>query len=549
MWKCENCGQLSDGKFCGTCGSKAPENPENGFSHPAGNAEINTPADNCNDDKTIVFTPAKQREPVINNPQPSEMPISENNNAQNNVYRAPVENINSQNYDCQSYVYQQYDEDATMPLNNGFVNNNNPQPGSQQQYDNVYGNYNYQQQNGNVQGSYDYQQQNGNFYGSYDYQQQYGNVQQNYDSGYYGTSYNTDAPKKSSNKTIIIIISVLVAILLGLSGVAAYLVLNDTYTSVDDSQEDNNADESDNADDNKDTNNNESDKDDINEFVFSSDVNKISNTKVEEIISANSSYTDFNIYVKNLSSGYEYKYAADKDVLASAMVQIVVIDTVLDMAKSGEVDVNNDKYMFSYIHNGKRAPSSEQQDGSMLTIEDYIKDVAEYGDNNKSNHLIDFIGEVKGESSGQNAINKRLSKLKYTKTTVNRKTFIDPLLVDTSVEPNTTSAYDIGRIFENLINNDVLGDKEYMLSLFKSTDDKGEPIGLKKYIPEDYTSGNVNAMTDQTTSNVSYICNDGTDIIVAILSNADESKTDIENNAKREEVQKMLLEYILETQF
>ncbi len=343
------------------------------------------------------------------------------------------------------------------------------------------------------------------------------------------TDYEAPVKKKSGNVALIIICIVLSVVLVGVIAFGAYYFLSEddkdkTFGSIFDDDE----------------------EEIVEEEVV---INEIDDSYIEDLVNANSTYTDFNIYVKNLSNEYVYEYNADTSVLASAMVQIVVLDTISDMQNDGYVDIDNDTVLFSYIPNGKEAPTSPVQDNTYLGVKSVIRDVAIYGDNNKSNLLIDYIGANSSEGNGFDAINNRLNSLGYSNTRVNRKTYIDPRLIDTSVPANTTSAHDVGCMFENMITNDGLGSKEYVLNMFKSIAVNGEKIGLKNHISPDYDSACVNAFTTQTTNNVAYVSDGETEIIVVILSNTAEGYTDLENDELRDNIQGQIVNYIIETQF
>lgn len=279
------------------------------------------------------------------------------------------------------------------------------------------------------------------------------------------------------------------------------------------------------------------------------DIEEIEDSVIREIINDNSSYTDFGIYVKNLSTGYEYGYNEDREFLASAMGQVVILDALSEVVDRENIDINSEEIYFSYIPNGKEAPYSSRQDGSYLTLDSYVSDVAVYGDNNKSNHIVDYIADQTGEINGFDYINSALRARGYENTSINRKTYINPDYVDYSVEPNSTTPSEIANIFADLITCKTLGNEEYMKGIFKSVGGDGKPIGLKKHIPSYYSVCNVNALTDQCTNNVAIVEYDGVQILVAILSTTEEDMTSVETDEERNYVQAELIDYILETQF
>lgn len=278
-------------------------------------------------------------------------------------------------------------------------------------------------------------------------------------------------------------------------------------------------------------------------------ITEIDNDKIRNIINQYSDYTDFGIYVHNLNNDYEYGFNDDSVFLASAMCQVVILDTLSRTVDDNNIDINHEELYFSYIPNGKEAPTSKNESDTYISLKKCIEDVAVYGDNNKSNHIVDYIGQVNNVNNGFDVINNMLRRNGYTDTHINRKTFVNPDYIDNSVPANTTTPSEIADIFENLINNGRFENKNYMMNIFKSVALDGQPIGLKKCVPAYYDICNVNALNSQSTNNVAIISDGNTELAIAILSTTDESKTDVENNEDREIVIAELMKYILDTQF
>lgn len=277
-------------------------------------------------------------------------------------------------------------------------------------------------------------------------------------------------------------------------------------------------------------------------------VNQIDNYVIEEAIANGVSYTDFGIYMCNLTNGYEYEYNADSAMPASAMCQVVILDTLSREARKHSIDIDTEAVYFDYMPNGKEAPDSKNEDGAYVTLRDCIEDVAVYGDNNKSNHIIDYIGYLNNRT-GFDVIRSTLDDNNYVNTEINRKVFVDSRYIDTTASPNVTTAKEISKIYDNLINRSYFGTPTYMKNIFKSISNEGQAIGLKKYVPEMYDMCSVNALNSQSTNDVAIISNGSVDVLVAILSCTDEGKTNIEDNDVRESVQSKIIEHILETQF
>ncbi len=301
--------------------------------------------------------------------------------------------------------------------------------------------------------------------------------------------------------------------------------------------------------DNYDQNISQYDDDDEGEISEDDNIIKIEHSTIDNIIENGCDYTQFGVYVYNIKTRNEFCYNADKTFLASAMGQIVILDTLSRAASDKDIDIEHEYVHFDYLPNGKEAPNSKNQDGDVLSIKECVEDVAIYGDNNKSNLIVDYIASIYNEDNGFDVINRMLSSNGYETTEINRKTFINSAYIDYSVGPNITTAKEIGSIYHSLLYNSGFGSSSYMKNIFKSISAKGDAIGLKKFVPSYYDVYNVNALTAQCTNNVAYISDGETELIVAILSETQEDKTKIENNDTRENIQGDIIEHIIETQF
>ncbi len=280
-----------------------------------------------------------------------------------------------------------------------------------------------------------------------------------------------------------------------------------------------------------------------------SNIEKIDDDVIESIINYESDYTEFGVYVYDINTEDEYSYNGNRKFLASAMGQVVILDTLSKAAREKDIDIESATVRFNYLPNGKEAPHSKNQDGQLLTVKECVEDVAVYGDNNKSNLIVDYIAGIYGEENGFDVINRMLSSNGYKTTEINRKTFINSDLVDYSVSPNATTPKEIGSMYYSLLYNSEFGSERYMKNIFKSISNSGEAIGIRKYVPAYYDVYNVNALTGQCTNNVAYISDGKTELIVALLSETQEDKTNIEDNQAREIIQEKIIKHILETQF
>lgn len=350
-------------------------------------------------------------------------------------------------------------------------------------------------------------------------------------------------PAKKKSPLMIFLIVLLVCVVAACAAVTGLICYNRFQDDMGDDESmsyDVDDDEDEDKEDKKIDKKDKKDKDDLSEIDYST---------IESIVNDNSLYTKYGVYVHNLTNGYTFGYNEDEPFLASAMCQVVILNTLAELADDYDIDLDSEYMYFSYMPNGKEAPDSKSEDGLDLPLRKYVEDVAVYGDNNKSNALVDYIADLEYSDNGFDVINAALADDDYINTEINRKIFINQDLVDTSVSPNITTPADIAGIFEDLMDNDCIGSKTYMMNIFKCISNSGEPVGLKKFIPAEYSSCNVNAFTAQSTNDVAFISDGKTKIIAAILSETQDSHTKTEDNNSRQAVQQKLLEYILETQF
>lgn len=274
-------------------------------------------------------------------------------------------------------------------------------------------------------------------------------------------------------------------------------------------------------------------------------VNKIDATQIESLIANNSSLTDFGIYVCNLNNGYEFGYNENDSFYASAMVQVVILDALSSYANDTNIDVNDETYKFYYLeNNGKEAPDSKDDDMTYVSLADYVEDIAMYGDNNKCNRMVDYLG-------GFDDINDYLYYNGYKNTEINRKVYTDynSDLIDEYADPNVTTAKEIALIYKNLISNSAFGSKSYMSNIFKSVNINGDAIGLKKYIPSEYTISSANGVNTESSNDVAIISDGETEILVSILAHTQSDAATDKSYLNREAVQNLLINYIIETQF
>ncbi len=364
---------------------------------------------------------------------------------------------------------------------------------------------------------------------------------------------NQVAPVKNNNG-LIIAIAIFSAVLLVLAGVLLFMLSGsddngetrekDTISQID--KDDDISDDS-----NKKKEKELEDKKAKLKEQLKKSIHKIDDGTVANIVASDSISTRYGIYVKNLSNGYTYEYNGDDIYNASAMCQVVILDTLFKECVDHNININNAGMNFCYLPNGKMAPGSDSQDGQYFTIRQFAEAVAEYGDNNRTNQLVDYIGSINGDANGFNVINDTLRKNGHEKTLISRKiyTYQQQHLIDESAPINRTTPSEIAEIYYDFIYNKSIDDPEYLKNICRSIDVNGQPIGFKKFISPEYSVYNVNAFNTQSSNNVAIISNGKTDVLVSILSETPENTADSKSGDKRDAVIDRLIDYIVQVQF
>jgi len=360
-------------------------------------------------------------------------------------------------------------------------------------------------------------------------------------SAYYTDPKSVPPRKPKSNKGLVTLIIICSVLLIALASVFAYIMLNKDDKKVQDTPVDSGGDVI--VDEPIDSGASKPDDEVV--------VSKISEDEIKSIIFNNSDYTEFGIYVRNLDNDYEFEYNADQVFPASAMCQVVILDTLSNVGEKRNLDFDYESIQyFHLVENGKEAPESKYDDGEYVYIRDYIEDVAIYGDNNKSNRLVEYLGEEYGRN-GFRVINDYLDDNGYYNTRINRMVYTDKYshLIDRSVDPNVTTPREIADIFHNLITNSSYGSENYMWDIFQPISSKNEEVGIKKYVHGKYEITSANGLNSQSTNDVAIVSDGETKVLVAILNITDEDMVNVETTKTREHVEDLLIDYILETQF
>ena len=269
--------------------------------------------------------------------------------------------------------------------------------------------------------------------------------------------------------------------------------------------------------------------------------NAISGEKIESII--NSHITDpntkFGIYVKNLKTGYTYGYNEHTKLNSSAISYLPIMGTAFWQADESGKNLYNDTMTFWYESNGREKPNSKYDDGTYFTIMDYIKNIAAYGDNNRANQLVDYVGGFDEVAAYMQSIGA------YDTSIRNRIKNSDDFYLPKS--RNTTTAYDTVLLFEAFLKNKYVNDYDEMKQMAKMCDGEGKPSGVRASLNSSYNVSNYNTYNSGSYNEVASVTSGDTELIISVLSYSVDGSAD--KFAIKSAAVKDLFNYIADLQF
>ena len=269
--------------------------------------------------------------------------------------------------------------------------------------------------------------------------------------------------------------------------------------------------------------------------------NVISDEKIESII--NSHITDpntkFGIYVKNLKTGYTYGYNEHTKLNSSAISYLPIMGTAFWQADESGRNLYNDTMTFWYESNGREKPNSQYDDGTYFTIMDYIRNIAAYGDNNRANQLVDYVGGFDEVAAYMQSIGA------YDTSIRNRIKNSDDFYLPKS--RNTTTAYDTVLLFEAFLKNKYVNDYDEMKQMAKMCDGEGKPSGVRASLNSSYNVSNYNTYNSGSYNEVASVTSGDTELIISVLSYSVDGSAD--KLAIKSAAVKDLFNYIADLQF
>ena len=276
--------------------------------------------------------------------------------------------------------------------------------------------------------------------------------------------------------------------------------------------------------------------------------NTLSYSEINNIISSNIPGAQVGIYVKNLSTGYTYGFNERITMPSSAMSYIPIMLSVTEYAANNNINIDSDGMVFNYVVNGMEKPNSKNDDGMYFTIRNYFETVAKYGDNNRANELVDWIGNGYYKA-GFSYINSIIQQHGYNGTSINRKIVTREEDVDYTVEPNTTCAYDVANLFDDLLANGYAGDRNYMKRICQYTDNKEMPQGIRKeFSGSIYNIANHFAINTLSQNEVASFSYGNEEVIIAVLVTLQSNENNVYAEARTNAINQ-LFNYIVQNQF
>lgn len=225
--------------------------------------------------------------------------------------------------------------------------------------------------------------------------------------------------------------------------------------------------------------------------------------KVNEIIKTNVNGGNYSVVIKDLSNGEESR-AGDytQRMSASALINVPITLSIAEMVKKGEISLDT-KIPFYYTVGG-RGKFNKSNNGEMYTVDELLKVMMNYSDNNCTNTFISYIG--------MNKINSIISSYGLSQTELQR-----PLLVKDGNKDNWTTCEEIGKMLELLYSDSLPIGSAYMDKNFEILD-VTKKDGILKYLPENIFALHHNGVTSDIYNETAFIGNGSKKYIITVMS-------------------------------
>lgn len=225
--------------------------------------------------------------------------------------------------------------------------------------------------------------------------------------------------------------------------------------------------------------------------------------KINEIIKINAGNGSYSVVIKDLSNGVDSRVGEYQQKMpASALINVPITLSIADMIKKGKINLNT-KIPFYYTVEG-RTKFTQSNNGELHTIDELLKTMMNYSDNNCTNTLLSYIGI--------DEVNNIIRSYGFNQTEIQR-----PLLVTDGSKENWTTSEDIGKMLELLYSDSLPIGSAYMNENFKILDTTKKD-GILKYLPDNVFALHHNGVTLDRYNETAFIGNGSKKYIITVIS-------------------------------
>jgi VWFA-related protein len=225
--------------------------------------------------------------------------------------------------------------------------------------------------------------------------------------------------------------------------------------------------------------------------------------KIDKIIRTNAGNGVYSVIIKDLSNGEESRAGEYKQKMsASSLVNVPITLTIAEMIRNGRLTLNS-KIPFQYTVGG-RGKFTRSNNGELHTVDELMKAMMNYSDNNCTNTFLSFLGI--------NEINNIVHSYGFTETEIQR-----PLLVTDGNKENWTTCEEIAKMLELLYSDSLPIGSAYLNENFKIIDSSKED-GILKYLPANIFALHHNGVTSDIYNEIAFIGNGSKKYILTVFS-------------------------------
>lgn len=237
--------------------------------------------------------------------------------------------------------------------------------------------------------------------------------------------------------------------------------------------------------------------------VIKPSLKKINVMRINDIINNNTDNGNYSVIIKDLSNGEEYRAGLyEQKMPASALMNVQITLAVADLIKEGKLTLDT-KIPFYYTVGG-RGKFTKNNNGEMHSIDELLKVMMNYSDNNCTNSFITYIGMDK--------INRITAKYGFTESEIQRM-----IAVYEDNKENWTTCEELSDMLKILYSDSLPIGSSYMNQNFKILDNTNRN-GILKYLPNNVFVLHHNGITPTIYNEIAFIGHGSTKYIITVLS-------------------------------